>query len=219
MNWHAAGAIGQIMGSLATFITVGYLVVQVHDTERDIKRSIAQARAERNMELNLAGIDERLQTIHIKGNLGLMARAEHLMPELPAVPATFEVFVKQAGLTPEQAASLLSIATARIPPLMDVLGRQIGLAPEEVLSLNAEQSARLNNISQTILYIDELTPGDRAQFDNTTREGLSEPICRLWYETRKNVINPDVARYIDNLLAQPNSTTYSIPNHHAEGMR
>ena len=29
MNWNAIGAVGQILGSLAAFITVGYLVVQV----------------------------------------------------------------------------------------------------------------------------------------------------------------------------------------------
>ena len=66
--------------------------------------------------------------------------------------------------------------------------------------------ARWNNTSQTILYIDDLPPGDRAQFDNTTRGGFSEPLAHLWYESVKGDYNPDVVRYVDNLLAQPGST-------------
>ena len=207
MNWNAIGAVGQILGSVATFVTVGYLVVQVHDTEREIKRSIAQSRAERNMELNLAGTDERLAAIHVKGDLGVMAWSAHLMPETPPVPAIFEAFVKQAGLTTEQAHSLLSVATTRLPPLMDALGRQAGLTPEEALSLNSELAAQWNNVSQTILYIDELPPGNRAQFDRTNRDGFSEPVVRLWYETVKSNFDPDAVRYVDNLLAQRNSTS------------
>jgi len=33
MNWNAVGAIGQILGSLAVFVTIGFLAVQVHDNE------------------------------------------------------------------------------------------------------------------------------------------------------------------------------------------
>jgi len=97
VNWNAVGAIGQILGSLATFVTVGYLVVQVHDTERDIKRSIAQSRAERNIEINLAESDVRVAAIRVKGGIGLIASAAHLMPDRPPVPAAFEELVKQAG--------------------------------------------------------------------------------------------------------------------------
>jgi hypothetical protein len=127
MNWNAVGAVGQILGSLATFVTVGYLVVQVHDTERDIKRSIAQSRAERNMELNLAATDERLTAIHVKGNLGVIASAEHLMPDRRPAPAGFEALVKQAGLTPDQAASLQSAAIARVPPYFGCVDTAIRL--------------------------------------------------------------------------------------------
>jgi hypothetical protein len=70
--------------------------------------------------------------------------------------------------------------------------------------LSFELQARWNNTSQTILYIDELSPGDRAQFDRTTRGGFSEPLVHLWYESAKGDYNPDVVRYVDNLLAQPN---------------
>jgi len=72
MNWHAIGAIGQILGSLATFVTVGYLVVQVHDTEKDMQRSIVEARTERNIQGNMAvAADERLVSILMKANAAL----------------------------------------------------------------------------------------------------------------------------------------------------
>jgi len=203
MNWNAVGAVGQILGSLATFVTVGYLVVQVHDTERDIKRSIAQGRAERNMEINLAESDERIATIRVKGVMGLIASDAHLMPDRPPVAAAFEEFVRKAGLTPDQVASLQSAANGRVPPFLDALTRQAGLTVEEAVSLNSVFQARWNNTSQTILYIDDLPPGDRAQFDNTTRGGFSEPLAHLWYESVKSDYNPDVVRYVDHLLAQP----------------
>lgn len=42
MNWNAVGANGQILGSLATFVTVGCLVVQVHDSDADMRRSVTE---------------------------------------------------------------------------------------------------------------------------------------------------------------------------------
>lgn len=51
MNWDAIGAIGQMLGSLAVFITLGYLAVQVRYAGRELQRSTRQARYEANREL------------------------------------------------------------------------------------------------------------------------------------------------------------------------
>src|SRR5262245_22559001 len=59
MNWNAIGAIGQILGSLATFVTVGFLFVQVHDNETETRRAVAQTRAERDMQINFAMVDDQ----------------------------------------------------------------------------------------------------------------------------------------------------------------
>ena len=67
----------------------------------------------------------------------------------------------------------------------------------------AEQLVRWNNLAQTILYRDELLPGDRVQFDMSTRITLSEPTFRFWYQIVKPTLNPDAVRYVDYLLAQP----------------
>ena len=45
VNWNAIGAVGQIMGSLATFVTVGFLFVQVHDSEREMQSAATDSRA------------------------------------------------------------------------------------------------------------------------------------------------------------------------------
>jgi hypothetical protein len=184
MNWHAIGAIGQILGSLATFVTVGYLVVQVHDAEREMKRSIAQSRAERNIELNLgAATSERLAEIHAKGNLALVVGTP---------PTPHEAMPPQVVEAMKSAPPLIAAATTRL-----------GFTPSEIFMLSAEQSARWNNTSYTLLYVDELPPGEREQFDRTTRGFFSEPLVRFWFDLSKSSFSPDAVRYVENLLAQP----------------
>jgi hypothetical protein len=46
MNWDAVGAVGQVLGSVAVFITLVYLAVQTNHTKRELQRSINQSRAE-----------------------------------------------------------------------------------------------------------------------------------------------------------------------------
>ena len=53
---------------------------------------------------------------------------------------------------------------------------------------------------QTIVYMDELRPGPRAEIHNMMKSAFQSPLTRLWYDTRKARLNPDVVRYIDDLL-------------------
>jgi hypothetical protein len=184
MNWNAVGAVGQILGSLATFVTVGYLVVQVHDTEAEIKRSIEETHAERAIEINLAlATSERLAAIHWKGDAALILGE----PKAPVV-----------SISPEHLNGATSFFVAAI--------NQLGFSPDEVLMLNSELSARWSNWAQTILYVDELPPGDHAQFDIALRIGLVEPVVRFWWDSNKSYFNPDAVRYVENVLSQPSST-------------
>ena len=66
----------------------------------------------------------------------------------------------------------------------------------------AVELARWNNLSQTIVYLDELLPADRLQFDSSTRVTLSDPAFRFWYGIVKPTLDPDAVRYVDNLLAR-----------------
>ena len=64
MNWEEVGAIGQVLGSIAVFVTLGYLAVQVRHARGGLRRSIRQGRGEALRDLNLfqAG-DERINAI------------------------------------------------------------------------------------------------------------------------------------------------------------
>ena len=46
MNWDAIGAVGQVLGSVAVFITLAYLAVQTTHGKRDLQRSVNQSRAD-----------------------------------------------------------------------------------------------------------------------------------------------------------------------------
>jgi hypothetical protein len=129
MNWSAIGAIGQILGSLATFATVGYLVVQVHDTEIKMKRSIAQNRVDRQIQLNMPLItDERLAGLHMKLN-------DSLRGESP-LPPFMEAATKQFGLTREQAFSLYVEQITRWQGLLLTIAYIDELPPGERVSFD-----------------------------------------------------------------------------------
>ena len=100
-------------------------------------------------------------------------------------------------------ATLMSGGDKSPSPFMEEWTRRTGLTREEAISLHSESIARWSNVAQTFLYIDELNPGDRAQFDGSTRFALSEHAYRLWYDLFKPNLNPDAVRYVDNLLARP----------------
>ena len=54
MNWDAIAAIGQMLGSVAVFVTLGYLAVQVRHTRDEMRRSVFQSRQEAIRELCLS---------------------------------------------------------------------------------------------------------------------------------------------------------------------
>jgi len=106
MNWNAVGAIGQILGSLATFVTVGYLVIQVHDTEREMQRSLVQGRSEHNIALNMEiASNEHLVAIRTKANNILRGDKQGWTPFMEAAINKFE-------LSPEDAWSLGAMMTS-----------------------------------------------------------------------------------------------------------
>ena len=46
MNRDAIGAIGQMLGSVAVFVTLAYLAVQVRHSRQDARRALSQSRGE-----------------------------------------------------------------------------------------------------------------------------------------------------------------------------
>jgi hypothetical protein len=95
MNWDAIGAIGQILGSVAVFVTLGYLAVQVRDARSEARRALSQGRGEAVRAVNTAWLDERISTIFMKGDIAL---------EVPALTVVRRL-MDEAKLTREEAFS------------------------------------------------------------------------------------------------------------------
>ena len=98
MNWEAIGAVGQMLGSIAVFVTLGYLAVQVRHARAEMQRSVSQSRADglRELAMNRAN-NQQLNNSFAKAHAGLGGG-----PMNPFVSALME----RSALTLEEAYGL-----------------------------------------------------------------------------------------------------------------
>lgn len=68
MNWDAIGAISEGLGSLAVFLTLGYLALQVRHARQEVHRTISTARADANRVALGALADDRTLPLMLKAN-------------------------------------------------------------------------------------------------------------------------------------------------------
>jgi hypothetical protein len=99
MNWDAIGAIGQVLGSVAVFITLVYLAIQTRHARSESQRALSQGRAEAFRDLNAQLSDERINRLHVKADAALGGQPN------PFVSALME----KAGFTREEAALMFWI--------------------------------------------------------------------------------------------------------------
>ena len=93
MNWEAIGAIGQMLGSVAVLVTLGYLAVQVKHARQETRRALSQGRSE--------GVRDLLARQGEAQQLGPFLKANAALGEQPS---TFEsALMERAGLTWEEA--------------------------------------------------------------------------------------------------------------------
>jgi hypothetical protein len=90
------------------------------------------------------------------------------------------------------------------PPLVAAFMEKAGLTAIEARVAFYELLAWWQHRELAIMYVHELSEGERFEFDTGVRAFFGDPLARLWYETQKPRLNPVVVRYIDNLLARPN---------------
>jgi hypothetical protein len=98
--WDAVGAIGQMLGSLAVFITLIYLAIQARHTRREVQRSASRYRWEAARELYLGRVNnERLTSLNVRAQGGLQDGARNLNPFSNAL-------TERLGMTYEDGMSL-----------------------------------------------------------------------------------------------------------------
>lgn len=78
------------------------------------------------------------------------------------------------------------------------------MAAEEAMAISWYQMAWWHYRSETIPYLSDLPDGDRYMFEFGIKNYRNLPVQKLWYEATKPYLNPDVVRYVDDLLARPN---------------
>jgi hypothetical protein len=176
MNWNAVGAVGQILGSLATFVTVGYLAVQVHDSETESRRALAQTRVERDLDFSLSVNNKSLADVELKYILAVMGK------NLSAVPAS-------------------SWYTA-MASFMGTVAHETDVSMADAYLLEVFYVTRWNNFAETIFRLDELLPMDRSEFDHTLRATFGNPGFAFWYQTFKPALEPQAVSYVDSLNIQ-----------------
>jgi hypothetical protein len=131
MNWDAIGAIGQILGSAAVFLTLIYLAVQLRESREEVRRTVRQNRADASSRLMLTlATDPRLSEIEERANVALGSAPNAISAE----------FIARTGLPEADARSLIWF-------------------------YNAQWQTR----TPIITYAHELTQGQQAMLDRTTR--------------------------------------------------
>lgn len=93
MNWEAVGALGELLGSVAVFVTLGYLAVQLRHARREMHRSISQGRGQAMRDLFTHMGSERNTATVVKVHAMLGAAHSPFVATL----------VERAGVTPEDA--------------------------------------------------------------------------------------------------------------------
>jgi hypothetical protein len=141
MNWDAIGAVGELLGSLAVFVTLGYLAIQVRHARAEAKRALSQGRMEANRALLLLDLDEQ--------NLAVRLKAEAAFEDPP--PPVVAILMERGKLTQEEAWRFLIIEVARWNYRIHVIAHWDDLPPsEQTIFDNAVRIRMATNLSQLV---------------------------------------------------------------------
>ena len=95
-------------------------------------------------------------------------------------------------------------ATLSGQPFATELAAKAKITLEEALQVSSHQWAWWMYRGQVIPFAKELRAGERAQFDSGIRLAYADSqLGHLWFQTCRNILDPEAVRYVDNLLAQP----------------
>ena len=153
----------------------------------------------------LGSITVLVTLIYLAGQLRESRRETRRLINQRRSDALIEFFMTEA--TDERLPALLAKARAGLGPptrFVTALMDRAGLSLEDALRLSYRESAWCTYRAQVIVNVDELTPGQRAEFDSGIRGYyLTFPLSALWYQhARVTGVDPDAVRYIDAVLAR-----------------
>jgi hypothetical protein len=121
MNWDAIGAVGEVLGSIAVFITLGYLAIQVRYARSETSRALSHGRMDANRELLKLDMDEEYLSARIK--------ADAAFGESPT--PIVALLMERASLTEIEAWRVFLVEVARWNYRIHVIAHWDNLAPSE----------------------------------------------------------------------------------------
>ncbi len=122
MSWDAVGAIGEVLGAIAVFVTLAYLALQIRQTRTDLRRSIRQARGEALRQILLAEMgNERLLAARKSANAALGGSSGGFTRELEV----------RAGLCREDAQVVANFEIANWSYRLQIIPEIAELSPSE----------------------------------------------------------------------------------------
>jgi len=94
MNWDAIGAVGQVLGSIAVFVTLGYLAIQVKHAQSEARRALSQGRGDGFRAMLEFECDPRIRNIDFRLRSALRQEGDLTHP--------LAALSKQTGVSPEE---------------------------------------------------------------------------------------------------------------------
>jgi hypothetical protein len=132
MNWDAIGALGQVFGSIAVFITLVYLSIQTNHARKEAHRTVLQNRADALRELQLHGASHP----------GLIASLVKVQTALGAgTPPFVSELMQRSGISEEEAYPLFFMQLAWLQYRSHIIQHIEELSDSERESFNSTMRA------------------------------------------------------------------------------
>jgi hypothetical protein len=142
MNWDAIGAVGELLGSIAVFVTLGYLAIQVRHARAEASRALSQGRMEANRALLALDLDEQ--------NLDARLKAEAAFGVSP--PPIVTTLMERAKLTQEEAWRVFLVEVARWNYRTHVIAHWDELPPIEQAIFDSAVRIRMDSDLSRLMY-------------------------------------------------------------------
>jgi hypothetical protein len=163
MNWDAVGAIGELVGSLAVFVTLGYLAMQVNHARAETRRALSQGRMEANRELIALELYEP--------NLAATMKAEQAFQASPPPVVTM---IEGHGLSREEAWRVFLVEITRWNYRVHVITHAGDLSSAEKSLFDGAIRVRFASKVVRLVYEEHLKPGAHPDVVKYIEEVLAE---------------------------------------------